>query len=322
MTSLDRIRAPVATEMDAVNAMVTERLHSNLGFIDELGHHIVSSGGKHLRPLLVLLFAKAHRYDGSTHILLAAIIEFIHTATLLHDDVVDNAELRRGRKTAKSIWGNSASVLVGDFLYSRAFQLIVESGLPRVTDVLAETTNTIAEGEVRQLLNCRRADVGENDYLQIIRCKTAKLFEAAARIGAMVANIPDKAEHDAALFGLNLGLAFQLIDDVLDYETHDGTGKPAANDLAEGKPTMPFIYTLAQASSSDAQLLRDALQKGDDEYTPGALHLVRTCDALEYTRAQATFYADKASMALHALPDSAHKAALDNLAKFAVMRGY
>ena len=307
--------------MDAVNALIVERLHSNLDFINELGRHIVESGGKRLRPLLVLLSAKAHGYDGDTHKLLAAIIEFIHTATLLHDDVVDNADLRRGRETAKSLWGNDASVLVGDFLYSRAFQMIVESGLPRVTDVLADATNTIAEGEVRQLLNCRRDDVGENDYLQVIRCKTAKLFEAAARIGALAAGAPKEAENNAARFGLNAGFAFQLIDDVLDYEPCNESGKPPANDFTEGKPTLPFIYALKHCPRDDARLLKDALKEkaGDGK---DAIALIRASGALEYTRQRASAYADEAREALAAVTDSPYKVALVELAAFTVARDY
>ena len=308
--------------MDAVNALITERLHSNLEFIDQLGHHIVTSGGKRLRPLLVLLSARTHLYEGDAHVPLAAIVEFIHTATLLHDDVVDNADLRRGRQAARSIWGNDASVLVGDFLYSRAFQMIVETGLSRVTGVLADATNTIAEGEVRQLLNCHRIDIREEDYLGVIRCKTATLFETAARIGAMVAGASDEAERNAASFGLNLGLAFQLIDDVLDYETHGGTGKSSANDLTEGKPTMPFIYTLERSSETDAQLLKDALRKGANNRAPDALELVRASGALDYTRRQATHYADKALAALRTLPGSEYKTALGELVEFAVTRDH
>lgn len=326
-TRLDDISNPVAADLDAVNALIAERLHSNLGFINELGRHIVESGGKRLRPLLVLLSAKAHGYDGDAHKLLAAIIEFIHTATLLHDDVVDDADLRRGRKTAKSLWGNEASVLVGDFLYSRAFQMIVESGLPQIIGVLADATNTIAEGEVRQLLNCRRDDVGEDDYLQVIRCKTAKLFEAAARIGALAAAAPPDAEACAARFGLNAGLAFQLIDDVLDYEprTDSGNnpGKPSAHDFAEGKPTLPFIYALERCSPGDAQALRDALKKksgADSDHD--AVELVRASGALEYTRQRAAAYAGEARAALAALPESPYRTALVELAAFTVERDY
>ncbi len=319
---LDDIKAPVAADLDAVNALITQRLHSNHEFIRELSRHLINSGGKRVRPLIVLLSAKAHGYTGSLHTLLAAIIELIHTATLLHDDVVDNADLRRGRRTAKAIWGNDASVLVGDFLYSRAFQMIVESGLPRVTAVLADATNTIAEGEVRQLLNCRRPDVSEDDYLQVIRCKTATLFEAAARIGALAAGASDQAERTAAQFGLSVGFAFQLIDDVLDYEARDGTGKPQANDFAEGKPTMPFIQTLQRCSPSDAQLLKDALQKNADGRTEDALALVRASGALDYTRQQAALHADTAQAALSALPDSPYKTALARLVAFTLARDH
>ena len=320
--ALDEIRAPVAADMAAVNALIAERLHSNLEFIYELGQHIVASGGKRLRPLLVLLSARAHGYDGDAHTLLAAIIEFIHTATLLHDDVVDNAELRRGRRTAKAIWGNDASVLVGDFLYSRAFQMIVESGVARVTDVLADATNTIAEGEVRQLLNVRRAEVDEDDYLRVIHCKTAKLFEAAVRVGAMAAAASAEAERNAARFGLNVGLAFQLIDDVLDYEIRADTGKAPVNDLAEGKPTLPFIRALGQCSDADAQQLRDALKKGANGSLAGAVELVCASDALDYTRRRAVYYADKGHEALETLPASPYKTALERLTGFAVTRDY
>ncbi len=310
--------------MAAVNALIVERLHSNLDFINELGRHIVESGGKRLRPLLVLLSAKAHGYDGDAHKLLAAIIEFIHTATLLHDDVVDNADLRRGRKTAKSLWGNDASVLVGDFLYSRAFQMIVESGLQRVTDVLADATNTIAEGEVHQMLNCRRDDVGENDYLQVIRCKTAKLFEAAARVGALAAGATEDAENNAARFGLNAGLAFQLIDDVLDYEPRNGSDKPPANDFTEGKPTLPFIYALEHCPPDGVQFLKGALKKkaGNGKDVKAVIELVRASGALEYTRRRAAAYADQAHAALSALPGSPYKTALAELATFTVVRDH
>ena len=319
---LDAIRAPVVADMDAVDALISEQLHSNLAFIGELGHHIVNSGGKRLRPLLVLLTAKAHGYEGRTHTLLAAIVEFIHTATLLHDDVVDNAELRRGHQTVKSIWGNDASILVGDFLYSRAFQMIVESRLPQVAGVFADATNTIAEGEVRQLLNCQHSDVGEKNYLQVIRCKTAKLFEAAARISAMAANADQTAEDTSAQFGFNVGLAFQLIDDVLDYEIDKSTGKAAAKDLAEGKPTLPLIYTLQRCSPTEEQMLKDALQKHANGHLESALELVHNSGALEYTRRQARQYADKAQAKLSSLPNSPYKTALTDLADFVVSRDY
>ena len=316
------ITAPIATDMDTVNAIIIERLHSNLNFIAELSHHIIKSGGKRLRPLLVLLSARAYGYDGNTHTLLAAIIEFIHTATLLHDDVVDNAYLRRGQKTAKTIWGNNASVLVGDFLYSRAFQMIVESGLPRVTNILADTTNTIAEGEVRQLLNCQQTNVEESDYLEVIRCKTAKLFEASMRIGAIVAGASTEAEHNATQLGLNIGIAFQLIDDVLDYEIHSDTGKSPGNDLAEGKPTLPFIYTLKRCSPSDAKLLKETLHKKDKPMIQDAIKLIRANNALDYTRQQANLHANRAQTALSALPDSPYKVALQQLINFTVERSH
>ena len=323
---LKRIKAPVSEDIDAVDRIINERLHSNLAFVHELASHIIDSGGKRLRPLLTLLTARACGHTGTTHRLLAATIEFIHTATLLHDDVVDDAGLRRGHKTARSIWGNGASVLVGDFLYSRAFQMIVESGLPEATGVFAYATNVIAEGEVRQLLNCRKTDIDEGGCLQIIRCKTATLFEAATRVGAIVADAPEQIQHDSARFGLNIGIAFQLIDDALDYETNKDTGKPPAKDISEGKPTMPLIYTLTRCAPSERKLLEDTLrQKSDghgDDLTGKAAELVRNSGALEYTRKQAESYMDKAEAALATLPDSVYKTALEQLNRFVLNRDY
>ncbi len=323
---LERIKAPVSEDIDAVNRIIGERLHSNLAFVHELASHIIDSGGKRLRPLLTLLMARACEHTGTTHRLLAATIEFIHTATLLHDDVVDDAGWRRGHETARSIWGNSASVLVGDFLYSRAFQMIVESGLPEATRVFAYATNTIAEGEVRQLLNCRKPSVDEDNYLQIIRCKTATLFEAAARVGAIAANASERMQYDSARFGLNIGIAFQLIDDALDYEADKDTGKPSAKDIGEGKPTMPLIYTLARCSPAERKILEDTLQQRsrdpDDRLTDQAVELVRNSGALDYTRKHAKSYVDRAGTALSTLPDSVYKTALEQLNQFVFSRDY
>ena len=323
---LERIKAPVSEDVDAVNAIIGEHLHSNLALVRELADHIIDSGGKRLRPLLTLLTARACGHTGNAHRLPAATTEFIHTATLLHDDVVDDAGLRRGHKTARSIWGNGASVLVGDFLYSRAFQMIVESGLPEATRVFAYATGVIAEGEVRQLLNCRQTDVDEDSYLQIIRCKTATLFEAAARIGAIAADAPEQMQHDSARFGLNVGIAFQLIDDTLDYEADKDTGKPPAKDIGEGKPTMPLIYTLDRCSPSERKLLEDTMRQnfsghGDDPIGR-AVELVRNSGALDYTRKQAEAYGGRAETALSAFPDSAYKTALQQLSRFVFSRDY
>ena len=325
-SQLEHIKAPVSEDIDAVDKLIGEHLHSNLALIHELAEHIVESGGKRLRPLLTLLTARACGHTGDAHRLPAATIEFIHTATLLHDDVVDDAGLRRGHETARSIWGNSASVLVGDFLYSRAFQMIVESGLPEATRVFAYATNIIAEGEVRQLLNCGKTDTTEDDYLQIIRYKTAILFEAATRIGAIVAGASEQTQRDSARFGLNSGIAFQLIDDALDYEVSKDTGKPPAKDINEGKPTMPLIYTLERCPPFERKLLEDTLRQKsdthDDRLVWKAVELVHHSGALDYTRKQAEAYADKAETALSGFPDSVYKTALEELNRFVLSRDY
>ena len=249
--SLDQVRDLVAADMQAVNELIQERLRSDVLLINQLSLYIINSGGKRLRPLLVLLAAHAGGYGGRHHHELAAIVEFIHTATLLHDDVVDASDLRRGRETANAIWGNEASVLVGDFLYSRAFEMMVEVGSMRIMEIMAQTTNTIAEGEVMQLLNCHDPDTTEAHYLEVIRCKTAKLFEAAARIGAVLGEQPPAIEEAMAAYGMHLGTAFQLIDDVLDYSADAAeTGKNIGDDLAEGKPTLPLSSERARPNRS------------------------------------------------------------------------
>jgi len=254
---------------------------------------------------------------------LAAVVEFIHTATLLHDDVVDASELRRGQETANSIWGNEASVLVGDFLYSRAFQMMVEAGSMRVMEILAETTNTIAEGEVRQLLNCHDPDTTEERYLEVIRGKTAKLFEAAARLGAVLAGRPEAEEAALADYGLRLGIAFQLIDDVLDYRARpEETGKNLGDDLAEGKPTLPFIHALRESPPERAAALRRAIEEGGREHIGTVLEAIEATGAIAYTEARARTEAERAIAALEALPGSPAREALAALARFAVDRTY
>ncbi len=320
---LESIRAHVADDLAAVDELIRRRLASDVVLINELGRHIVTGGGKRLRPMVLLLAARACGYGGPHHIGLAAVVEFIHTATLLHDDVVDASELRRGQETANSIWGNEASVLVGDFLYSRAFQMMVEAGSMRVMEILAETTNTIAEGEVRQLLNCHDPDTTEERYLEVIRGKTAKLFEAAARLGAVLAARPDAEETALAEYGLRLGIAFQLIDDVLDYRARpEETGKNLGDDLAEGKPTLPFIHALRESPPERAGALRRALEEGGREHIGTVLDAIEATGAIAYTEARARTEAERAIAALEALPGSPAREALAALARFAVDRTY
>ena len=251
--------APIDADMRAVDAVVRTRLHSEVVLVRQVAEYIISAGGKRMRPALVLLSAGACGYAGTRHHELAAVVEFIHTATLLHDDVVDESSLRRGRETANAVFCNPASVLVGDFLYSRAFQIMVGVGSMRVMQVLADATNVIAEGEVLQLMNCRNADIGVDAYLQVIRYKTAKLFEAAGQLGAILGDAGPEIEQAMAFYGMHIGTAFQLIDDVLDYSGHEAeTGKHLGDDLAEGKPTLPLIHVIQHGSPEQAALVRDA----------------------------------------------------------------
>lgn len=260
---IDAIRNLAADDMAAVNRLIQERLSSEVVLIDQMGHYIVNSGGKRLRPLLVLLAARAAGYHGDHHIKLAAVVEFIHTATLLHDDVVDESTLRRGQDTANSIWGNEAAVLVGDFLYTRAFEMMVEVALLPIMQVMARTTNTIAEGEVMQLLNCHDPDVSEARYRDVIYRKTASLFEAACCLGGTIAGLPQAQTDHLAAYGLHLGTAYQLVDDALDYAGKaEEIGKNIGDDLAEGKPTMPLIYAMAHGSAEERQVIREAISEG------------------------------------------------------------
>ena len=250
--------------MSAVDEIIRTRLHSDVALVNTVGEYIINSGGKRLRPALVVLSAKAFGYAGAHHHDLAVVVEFIHTATLLHDDVVDESELRRGRATASALFGNAASVLVGDFLYSRAFQMMVGAGDMRVMQTLADATNIIAEGEVLQLLNCHDASVDAANYLHVIHCKTAKLFEAAMRLGAILCKVDEASEQAAAKYGMHLGTAFQLVDDVLDYSGDlNVTGKNLGDDLAEGKPTLPLIYAMQHGNAAQAALVRETLEQGD-----------------------------------------------------------
>jgi octaprenyl-diphosphate synthase len=313
----------MAEEMREVDAVIRRRLASNVALIDQIATYIVSAGGKRIRPMLVLLFSNALGFAGRERFELAATVEFIHTATLLHDDVVDESALRRGRRTANALFGNAASVLVGDFLYSRAFQLIVSVDSMRALHILSDATNVIAEGEVLQLLNSGNPDVAESGYLDVIRRKTAKLFEAAAQLGAVLGRADQSVEDALARYGVHLGTAFQLIDDVLDYSgDHDAIGKNLGDDLAEGKPTLPLIRAMQVGSSADATLIREALQRGAlDDFKPVVEVLART-DALVYARRCAEAESTRASACLDALTDSPARQTLLELSAFAVERTY
>jgi octaprenyl-diphosphate synthase len=303
--------------------MIQQQLHSDVILINQLGHYIVNSGGKRLRPVVVLLSARAFGYMGSSHIDIAAIIEFIHTATLLHDDVVDSSQLRRGQKTANNIWGSEASVLVGDFLYSRAFEMMVDVNSMRVMEILAHTTNTIAEGEVMQLLNCHDPDTTEERYLNVIRSKTAKLFEAATQLGAVLCCRPAAEEEAMAAYGMHLGTAFQLTDDVLDYSaSSEDLGKNIGDDLAEGKPTLPLIYAMRNGIASQAKIIRNAIEDGGRENLADVIEAIESTGAIAYTARAARCEADKAIQAIRSIPASPYQEALLNLAKFAVYRTY
>ena len=278
---LEQLYSLIGLDMKAVDAVIRARLHSDVALVSQVADYIISAGGKRLRPALVLLSAGALGYQGRHHHELAAVVEFIHTATLLHDDVVDESDLRRGRETANALFGNAASVLVGDFLYSRAFQMMVEVADMRVMSVLSDATNVIAEGEVLQLMNCHDANVDEVRYLQVIRYKTAKLFEAAARLGAIIGGGSALVEKGLADYGMHLGTAFQLIDDVLDYSGAEGeTGKHLGDDLAEGKPTLPLIYVMQNGCAEQAACVRHAIENGGREDFPSVLDAIRMTGAL------------------------------------------
>ncbi len=309
--------------MRAVDVLIQQRLHSGVVLINQVGHYIINSGGKRLRPVIVLLSARAFDYRGSDHINIAAIIEFIHTATLLHDDVVDASDLRRGQKTANNIWGSEASVLVGDFLYSRAFEMMVDVDSMRVMEILARTTNTIAEGEVMQLLNCHDPDTTEERYLEVIRNKTAKLFEAATQLGAVLCHRPAAEEEAMAAYGMHLGTAFQLTDDVLDYSaSSEELGKNIGDDLAEGKPTMPLIYAMHNGTSRQREVIRAAIEAGGRENLEEVIEAIEYSGAIQYTAQAAQREAEKASRAVEQIGASPYQAALIRLAEFAVARAY
>ena len=320
---LDTIQALIASDLSAVDAVIRARLDSDVVLIRQVAQYIIAGGGKRLRPALLLMAAGASGHRGQSAHELAAVVEFIHTATLLHDDVVDESALRRGRETANAAFGNAASVLVGDFLYSRAFQMMVTVQNMRVMEVLAEATNTIAEGEVLQLLNAHNPEIGEVQYLEVIRRKTAKLFEASARLGAILGGVSRELEEGFATYGMHLGTAFQLIDDVLDYSgDHTETGKNLGDDLSEGKPTLPLIHVMRNGSPQQAALVRRAIERGGREEFRAVLGAIRDTGALEVARTQARRESQAACEAIAAVPDSNYRQALLDLAAFAVERNF
>jgi len=321
--TIEVIRKFIAADMEAVDRVIRTRLHSEVALIRQVAEYIISGGGKRLRPALLILSAGAFGYRGTHHHELAAVIEFIHTATLLHDDVVDESALRRGRPTANSLFGNSASVLVGDFVYSRSFQIMVGLENMRVLKVLADATNVIAEGEVLQLMNCNNPDIDEQGYLQVIRYKTAKLFEAATRLGAILGGASQEEENAIATYGIHLGTAFQLIDDVLDYSgDHTTTGKNVGDDLAEGKATLPLIYAMRKGTSEQAAMIRRAIEQGGLADLSAVLAAIEQSGAIAYAREQAHTESRTACVALARLPDTPYRAHLLQLAEFAVTRTY
>jgi len=318
---LKALLSPIAEDMRRVDAIIRERLASEVALINQIGAHIVSAGGKRLRPALVLLSARALGCQSGDPAQLAAVIEFIHTATLLHDDVVDHADRRRGRQTANAVWGNPGAVLSGDFLYSRSFQMMVDVGRMPVMRVLADTTNAIAEGEVLQLMNCGDPDVTEARYLRVIELKTARLFQAAAQLGAIAADAGEPVQQQMARYGHELGMAFQIEDDLLDYRASpEESGKNLGTDLAEGKPTLPLIHALKHGSKAQAELIRTALREGRIEQLDQVLAAVESTGGIAYSSALAERHGTAAIAALASLPDSPCKDALIGIARFATQR--
>jgi len=309
--------------LQRVDEVIRARLDSDIALVRQIADYIISGGGKRLRPAVLLMAVDAAGYRGDAQYELAAVVEFIHTATLLHDDVVDESQLRRGRGTANAMFGNAAAVLVGDFLYSRAFQIMVGVDSMRVMSVLADATNTIAEGEVLQLINCHDADVDEKRYLEVVRRKTAKLFEAAARLGGVLGGVAPEIELALATYGMHLGTAFQLIDDVLDYSGDAAEiGKSLGDDLAEGKPTLPLIRAMASGSAEEAAIVRRAIVEGGRHHFPRVLAAIRRTGSLDYARAAASSEAETAQLALRRLEPSASRESLLELAAFSVTRSH
>lgn len=320
---MQHIRQLVSDDFDAVNSMIIDQLHSRVGMVENIGHYIIDAGGKRLRPLLALLAANACACKNSDHIRWAAIIEFIHTATLLHDDVVDISMLRRGRPTANANWGNAPSILVGDFIYSRAFQMLAKLENAAIVHLLADTTNQIAEGEVLQLTKAGDPDTTLDDYLQVIRDKTAILFAAALKGSAMIAGAEPKVQDALHAYGLDLGIAFQLADDALDYEGDaQKMGKNVGDDLAEGKPTLPLIHAIENARNGEAAIIIEAIRQKSATNIDAILALVKKQGSLDYTRSFAQTYADRAKSHLQVIAPSRFRDALEQLADFSVTRSF
>jgi octaprenyl-diphosphate synthase len=308
-------------DRQAVDQLIADSLESDVALVSQVSQYIVMSGGKRLRPLIVLLAARALGYEGDQHIRAATIVEFIHTATLLHDDVVDSSSRRRGQDSANTVFGNQASVLVGDFLYSRAFQMMVDIGDMRVMQILADATNTIAAGEVMQLMNVHDPETTEDDYRQVIYRKTARLFEAGAQIAAVLCDEWQSVETAMADYGRHLGTAFQLVDDALDYDASaDELGKNIGDDLAEGKATLPLIYAMQNGSEEDGKIIRDAILEGGLDHLDRITEIIKSTGALQYTADKARESADNAIAALTDIPDSAYKAALVGIAELSIQR--
>jgi octaprenyl-diphosphate synthase len=319
----DSIKSLTAIEAKAVDQLIIDQLSSDVILINQMGHYIVGNGGKRLRPMLLLLAAKALGGVNNNHLILAAVIEFIHTATLLHDDVVDESDLRRGKESANAVWGNAASILVGDYLYSSAFEMMVSTGNLRVMDILSKTTAAIAEGEVLQLLNCNNPDTTEEKYFEVIARKTAILFSAATQLSAVIAGASAETEAALGRYGQHLGIAFQLIDDALDYKANQKElGKNLGDDLAEGKPTLPLIYAIQKSTKQEAKIIIDAIKNSDRHAFNEVYTIVLSTKAIDYTEQRAQQEVEKAINTLSVLPDSEYKDALTALAKFSVQRNY
>lgn len=320
--NLEKIIELTAPDMAAVNTTILEQLNSDVVLINQLGHYIISGGGKRIRPMIAVLVARALHYQGSKHITVAALIEFIHTATLLHDDVVDESDMRRGKATANAAFGNAASVLVGDYIYTRSFQMMTSLESLRVLTLMSEATNVIAEGEVLQLMNCNNPDITEENYMQVIYSKTARLFEAASQSAAVLADASEEQELALQNYGRYLGTAFQLIDDLLDYSS-DGTtlGKNTGDDLNEGKPTLPLLHAMRNGTPEQETMIRQAIEQGSGRHLlDPVLVAMQQCGSLDYTRQRAEEEADKAIAALQILPESEYRLALEGLAHIAVQR--
>lgn len=322
--NLEQINELTAQDMADVNATILEQLNSEVSLINQLGYYIISGGGKRIRPMIAVLAARALNYSGKQHVTVAALIEFIHTATLLHDDVVDESDMRRGKATANAAFGNAASVLVGDFIYTRAFQMMTSLGSLRVLALMSEAVNVIAEGEVLQLMNCNDPDITEESYMRVIYSKTARLFEAAAQSSAILADASPEQERALQDYGRYIGTAFQLIDDLLDYSADGQTlGKNVGDDLSEGKPTLPLLHAMRNGTAEQAAMIREAIEQGNGRHLlDPVLETMRQCGSLEWTRESAEREADKAIASLAVLPESPWRSALEALAHMSVQREF